>query len=167
MLLILMRFVFRFFSCAENKTERKFTFFSKFQKYFIQWDIFGIHFKQVEWEDAVLRVFVSYFSYEWELPLHMSLLTQYTVVVCFGNLKLWSAVVPGSGAIIIPLPEKARVLHLTVCRFVHHYNCMKNRRLTKTTLFWTKIIYFVKRWKKIKIICQKQMKITSTSKQLV
>ena len=35
----------------------------------------------------------------------MSLSTQYTAAVCFGNLKLESALVPGSGAIIIPLSE--------------------------------------------------------------
>ena len=39
-------------------------------------------------------------------PFHMSLSTQYTVAVCVGSLKLGSAVVPGSGAIIIPLSEK-------------------------------------------------------------
>ena len=71
---------------------------------------------------TVLQIFLSYFSYEWELPFHMSLSTQYTVVVCFGNLKLEYASVPGSGAIIIPLSEKTRFLRVTVCRFVHHYN---------------------------------------------
>ena len=55
---------------------------------------------------TVLRVFLSYFSYEGELPFHMSLSTQYIEVVCFGNLKLGSALVPSSGAIIIPLSEK-------------------------------------------------------------
>ena len=36
----------------------------------------------------------------------MSLSTQYKVAVCFGNLKLGSALVPGSGAISISLLEK-------------------------------------------------------------
>ena len=36
----------------------------------------------------------------------MSLSTQYTAAVCFGNLKLQSALVSGLRAIIIPLSEK-------------------------------------------------------------
>ena len=36
----------------------------------------------------------------------MSLSAQYTVAVCFCNLKFDSAMVPGLGAIIIPLEEK-------------------------------------------------------------
>ena len=50
--------------------------------------------------------FLSYFSYEWELHFHMSLSSQNTVAVRFGNLKLGSALVPGLRAIIIPLSEK-------------------------------------------------------------
>ena len=31
---------------------------------------------------------------------------------------------------------------------VHHYNCIKSISQVETTLFWTKIIYFIKMWKK-------------------
>ena len=36
--------------------------------------------------------------------------TQYTAVVCFGNLKLETSLVPGSGAIVILLLEKTSFL---------------------------------------------------------
>ena len=111
--------------------------------------------------------FLWYFSYEWGLPFHMSLSTQYTVAVRFGNLQLGPALVPCSGAIITPLSEKTWFLHIIVCRFVYNYNCIRNRSQIETTLFWTKLIYFIKMWKKIRSSIKNKLLITIFSSFLI
>ena len=92
----------------------------------------------IEWEVADSYSFAGIFiifSYEWELPFHMSLSAQYTAAVCFVNLKLESALVTGSGAIIISRSEKTWFLHATVCRLVHHHNSIKNKVKSKQHYF--------------------------------